>query len=198
MKKILSIFAALALMASLTSFAQAMPIETSTRSLDRQPALAFMPDAVTLFNHLTMGAASVELGLDAAFAPAQDDTTSPRIQFLPPVLYLYPYLFPDYGTIIGVSFDTELPYIVALGQAAAYGSFNVFAIGLDTYFDYVEIPLPTGEIALGIGFVTVAYFEAEFDYYHPVCPYGHLEIFAVDYAGNTAIGGALAFAFSIY
>jgi hypothetical protein len=193
MKKILSVLAVLALMASQTSLAQAGPIETSTRSPESRPTLAFMPDAVGLLNQLTMDAASEGLGLEAAFAPAQDDTTPPRIGFLPPVLFLYPsQIFNDFGTIVGASIDTELPYIVALGSAAAYGGFNVYANGLETYFDYVQIPLPNGEIDIGIGFVAVAYFEASWDYYVPSCPCGHLEIFTVDFAGNTSIGGTLA------
>ena len=197
MKKILSVFAALALLTLQISSAQARPIETSTPQPEMRPTLAFMPDAVALLNPLTMGDASGGLELDAAFAPIQDDAP-PRIGILPPILYLYPYFFPDVGTIVGASIDFEFPYIVPVGSAAAFGSFNVAATFLDTYFDYFQIQLPTGELEIGIGFVAVAGFEAYFDYYHAVCPCGHFEIFAVDWAGNTAIGGALAFAFSIY
>jgi len=197
MKQILSVFAALALLASQISLAQARPIETSTPQPEMRPTLALMPDAVALLNPLTIGTPSGGLGWEADFAPAQDDNP-PRIGFVPPILYLYPYFFPDVGTIVGASIDLEFPYIVPVGSAAAFGSFNVAATFLDTYFDYFQIQLPTGELEIGIGFVAVAGFEAYFDYYHVACPCGHFEIFAVDWAGNTAIGGTLALAFSIY
>src|SRR5262249_3712792 len=197
MKMILSLLTALALTVSQTSFAQAKPIETTPRPPEAQPTRAFMPDSVSLLSQLTTGDASGGLGLEAAFANAQEDKNPPIITFLPPVLPLFPdIVFGDAGTIIGVAFDLDLPFIVNFGSAAAYGSFNVFSDGLDTYFDYVDIPLPNGQIALGIGFVAVGYFEAAWSYYTILCPCGGLDIFALDFGGNTAIGSAFVVAYS--
>jgi hypothetical protein len=190
MKKILSVFATFALMASQAPFAQAMPIETSTRLPEKQPAPVFMPDAVGLLNLLTMGAESGELGLDAAFEPVQDDTTPPVITFVPATLTLFPP-FGSFtlGNIVSVSFDAEAPFIVAAGAAAGdVNIFNVDLVDLVTFFELVEIPLPggTGEVALGIGFFAAAQFIGFHDLSIPLCPCGAIAIAAVDIAGNVS------------
>ena len=197
MKMILSLLTALALTVSQTSFAQAKPIETTPRPPEAQPTRAFMPDSVSLLSQLTTGDASGGLGLEAAFANAQEDKNPPIITFFPPVLPLFPTdIFPDQGTIIGVGFDLDVPFIVNFGTAAAIGYFNVFATELTTFFDYVDVTLPDGQLALGIGFFAVGNFLAYVDYYHALCPCGSLDIFALDFGGNTAIGSAFVVAYS--
>ena len=154
---------------------------------------AFMPDSVSLLNQLTMGAASGGLDLEATFVPAQDDTTSPRIVFVPPVLTLFPDPFfgATAGNIVSLSFDAEFPYIVAFGAASAFGNFDVAVNDFLTYFDLVNITLPSGQIELGIGFIAAAQFVGFYDpIFFPVCPCGGLDIFAVDFSGNTANGFA--------
>jgi hypothetical protein len=197
MKKILSAFAVLAFVASQTPFAQAMPVETSARSLDKQPARVFMPDAVGILNQLTMTTEFGGVGFDAALDPVQD-TTPPTITFVPPSLALFPPQpiggfggFAD-GNIISVSFDTDAPFIVAVGAGSAVGNgFNVGVINFATFFDLVNIQLPTGAIEVGIGFIAAAQFEGLYDFFTPVCPCGALDVAAVDFAGNVSNGTAL-------
>ncbi len=195
MKKILSIFATLALMASQTPFAQAKPIEKSPRSLDRQPTLAPMPDAVSILNLLTMSTESGGSGLDAAFESVQDDTNPPIITFLPPTLTIFPppiFGVGVPGNIVSVSFDTEFPFIVAAGAASAFGNIsNVQVDELVTFFDIVQIQFPTGEIEAGIGFFAAARFVGFYDpFIFPVCPCGGLDVVVTDFAGNVSNGVA--------
>jgi hypothetical protein len=197
MKRILEGFATLALIVLLTSFAQARPIETSTRTPNSPPTLAYLPDAIGQLNQLTTSAAPGEMVLDAAFSPVQQDTTPPVIAFFPPVLPLVPSVgFPDQGIIIGTAFDLDVPYIVNFGSAAAIGNFNVFAVELTTFFDYVDVTLPNGQLALGIGFFAVGNYIAYYDYYHILCPCGSLDMLAVDFGGNTTIGAGFVVATS--
>jgi hypothetical protein len=174
MKKFLSVFATIAFMASQTSFAQAMPIGTSPDSQGKKSMLAFMP--------------------------VQDpDIDPPRIFFSPPSLNLFTDIFfdTDFGAISSVSFDTEAPFIVAAGLASADGNvFNVQVLDLVTFFELLNITLPDGQIAVGIGFFAQALYEGYYDPFFPVCPCGSLNVLAIDFAGNSSSGLAPVIVFS--
>lgn len=192
MKKILSSLATLALMALPALSTQAMPLEPSTRSLEKRPTAVFTPDAASLLNQLRATSIPGGVWVDGAVDPVQDDTTPPRIAFLPPTLALFP---PpggfSVGSILSISFDAEFPFIVPFGAASAFGNFfNVEVLDLVTFFDIVQIQLPGGQIELGIGFIAAALFAGYYDFFIPICPCGGLDIFAVDFAGNTAYGFA--------
>ncbi len=190
MKKILPILATLALVALQALSAQATPLEPLTRSLEKRPTVVLAPDAASLLNQLTATSMAGGSWVDAAVDPLQDDTTPPRITFLPPTLVLFPPPFgASIGNIVSISFDAEFPFIVPFGAASAFGNgFNVLVNDLVTFFDIVQIQLPSGQIELGIGFIAAAQFVGFYDPFFPVCPCGGLDIFVLDFAGNTAAG----------
>lgn len=121
----------------------------------------------------------------------------PVIAFLPSALLLSPD--PSFGaiaegTILGVTFDPDDPFIIAFSTFTAVSwSFNLSVLDLTVFPITINILLPTGVTAIGTGMAGIADFIAfgspflvfEFD--------GGLDVVSVDFNGNTSFGFAPVF-----
>ncbi len=149
-------------------------------------------------NHEDRAVASLSTVELASSAQDQEDRNPPVIEFVPPFLVLVPILGFEVGTITGLAYDLDPPYVVVLASLQASATFFCIVEDIVPFGFTFTILTPTGRVETGLGLGGIAVFRAVVPPLPSAWPCGEYSIYAVDFNGNSSFGVAPVILFSIF